>query len=333
MGHIGDELRQLMADRADAAPTGVGLLAATKHRSRRRLVRRRVAVAGLAGLAVAASGTTLPVVLGALDQPAGPPPAAPAAPNTSASTATRPSSPPSTRPPAAPIRFTPATTQPTVTFPYSPTFVPPGVPKASVFRTSSDRLIHRRQLDDSHWISVELLQSRPAASGTTQAVQVRGHAGTVETSGDGVTALVWPEKPGVWLCISSVGVSRTDLVRYANGLRELQLSGTEALHFTLVPEGMVVHETLHWNMTWARAGSPDNEPEIGVVVNLGAVASHDGTQVPVGNRVGYLVANDDGKQLIVDLGGATLEVLASNGCSDADLLAFAAGITVDLADI
>jgi len=337
MASIADELRRLLADQAESAPPGTELLTVTKARSRRRTVRRRATVAGLAALAVAATSTALPALLRG-SGPAAPQPVA-------APQSAGPSISPS--PTATAILFAPATVQPTVSFPYRPTYTPPGLPAANVLRTQTDFLMHMRQTDDSHWLKTEVHTTQPVVNGisgleqsTTQAQQVRGKAGTLATAAGTPQTLYlfWPEKPGLWLSVQAVGVSRADVLRYAEGLREQPLSGTEAIRFALVPVGMRIHESLHTSMTFARPGATNldgNEPAIGVLVNkVGQLPSTGGTQVQVGAHRGYLLPGDGGtRQVVVDLGGgSTLEVTAG-GCSDTDLVRFAAGITVDLTNL
>jgi hypothetical protein len=314
----------------------VELLAVTKLRSRQRLVRRRAAVAGVAALTVGAAASAAPVLLRAGAHPRSPQPGT-AVTSSPAVTA-------GPTPTAAALRLVPVTVQPTVSFPYSPTFVPTGLPKAAVLRTSSDLVMHMRQTDDSRWLKLEQHSVQPKladvaglASPTSQSVQVRGHSGTLVTGhgGAAVSYLYWQEKPGVWLSITSVGVSRADVLRYAEGLRATTLSGTEAIRFALLPADMVVHESLHWSMTFSPAGArPTDDPPVGVAVSKqGDLPGAGATPVNVGTRKGYLVTQDGGRSLIVDLGGgATLEVIAG-GLSDADLVRFASGITVDLSQI
>lgn len=337
--HIEEELRGTLAEWAETAPTGVELLAATKVRSRQRLVRRRVAVAGVAVLTVGASGAAVPLLMrGSVH---GHSPQA----GSQAASRTLPT-PPASAPPSAVgvVLVSVKGGQPTVTFPYTPTFIPTGLPRGAVLRTNSDLLMHMRQLDNSHWLKVEVHASQPSTSDvpgltapTSQPVQVRGQNGVIVTGhGSGAsTFLYWQEKPGTWLSITSVGVSRTDLLQYAEGLRATPLSHTEAIHFALLPYGMVIHESLHWSMTFSPADAPASaDPPVGVAVSKrGDLPGPGATPVTVGKHKGYLVTQDGSRSLIVDLGGgSTMEVIAG-GLSDTDLVAFGAGITVDLSQI
>jgi hypothetical protein len=343
MGNIADELRVLFADRADDAPPGLELLAAAKARSRRHLIRRRAAVAGVVAVAVGASAATVPLLL--QRQPAGRPIDVGAPPVQASSAKVNPS--PSSQPPssAAPIQFATATTQPTVAFPYTPGYTPPGLAKAAVLRTQTDFIMHARQTDDSKYLKLEIHNSEPTldnidgvSPASKQSVRVRNRTGTI-ASGD-ASYLYWLEKPGQWLSVQSIGVSRADVLKYAENVRAQTLSGTEPFHFTLLPVGMEVHESLHYNMTFAPIGSGrDGEPVIGLVVTKNSPATPGGTAVQVGTHHGYLVDDSghqllggNGHELIIDL-GSDASMTVDGNCTDSDLVRFAAGITVDLNQI
>jgi hypothetical protein len=241
------------------------------------------------------------------------------------------------------VQFAPATSQPTVSFPYRPTFVPPGVPPASVFRTYSDFIAHARQLDAGVPLAVHRYDAAPILAevdgmetATPQPVQVHGHAGQIAIAGD-IIFVYWKETADTWLGVHSEGVSRTDVLRYADGLQATPLTGTEAYHFDLVPVDMDLHESLHWSMTFAPSGAGSSaEPLIGVTVDkAGTTEPPPGsTPVQVGPYQGHLSTQDGGRDVLVDLpGGAKMDVIVPEGCADADLIAFAAGITVDLNSI
>jgi hypothetical protein len=232
------------------------------------------------------------------------------------------------------------TTQPTVTFPYTPTFVPAHFPAATVIRTESDFLLHARQADDSKLIRVGVGATQPtlaSAPGLDKAklnpVTVRGHAGKLASRG-GRQFLFWQEKPGEWLGIFSVGVTRGGLLQYAEGLQHRTLKNTEALRYSLLPPGLVIHESLHYNATFSPAGAPpDADPIGGAMVMLNDSAPHTGTRVKVGTHTGHLSTTDGSRQLVVDLGNHTTLTVGFGGLDDADLIRFAAGITVDLSSI
>ena len=337
MHDIADELRQVLADRAQDAPPGLELSAGAKQRARRRATRHRVAYTGLAAFAVVVGASAIPVLLHdnrTQVHPGGSP-----------ATTGPPVTPTASPAPACAVRFASATGQPTVSFPYRPTFVPAGLAPASVLRTYADFIMHARQLDDGVWLKVERHDSAPVladvpglSTAPPQSVRIRGHAGKLAT-GDGETIYVyWQETPDTWLSINSVGVSRADVLRYADGLRAETLSGTEAYHFVLVPVDMDLHESLHYSMTFApTSATPETaEPLIGVTVDkAGTTQPPPGsTPVQVGALTGHISTQDGGRNVLVDLpGGAKLEVIVPAGCADADLIAFAAGITVDLNSI
>jgi len=334
MHDIADELRRVLADRALEAPPGLELPSAAKDRARRRATRNRVTYAGLATLAVVIGASAVPMLLHD-NRPQQHPGGSPAT-----------TGPPTTSPASAcAVQFASATTQPTVSFPYTPTFVPTGLPPASVLRTYADFIMHARQLDDGVWLKVERHDAAPVladvpglSTAPPQSVRIRGHAGKLAT-GDGQTIYVyWQETSDTWLSIHSVGVSREDVLRYADGLQATPLSGTEAYHFDLVPVDMDLHESLHYSMTFAPSSATPatTEPLIGVTVDkAGTTQPPPGsTAVQVGSNPGHLSTQDGGRNVLVDLpGGAKMEVSVPIGCADADLVSFAAGITVDLNSI
>jgi hypothetical protein len=330
-----NEVRTLLAEQAESAPIGIQLLAAVKQRSRHKAISRRAGVVGLAAIAVVGSALAAPAVLRAPPQPGtqvgGPPSGGPPSPTQSSAA---PSS----------LRLDPVTTQPTVTFPYSPTFVPTGFPPATVTRTSADFLMHARQQDNENLIRVGLAASQPSFAGlpgldgaAVESVTVRGHSGSL-AAGSGSSPgrfLFWQEKPGEWLDVYTQGVSRADLLRYAEGLRPTPLQNTEAFQFALLPPGLVVHESLHYSMTFSPADAKaDADPIGGVAVIVGDSSPLTGTPVQVGDHTGYLRnADGGGRELVVDLGNHNTLSVVFAGLIDADLVRFGAGITVDLTNI
>jgi len=67
------------------------------------------------------------------------------------------------------------------------------------------------------------------------------------------------------------------------------------------------------------------------VVTLEAAPPTFGTPVQVGPHAGRIENGRDGLRLAIELGnGAVLEVYSSPGSTEADLVSFGAGITVDL---
>ena len=332
--NLENEVRTLLADQAESAPAGVELLTAVKQRSRRKAIARRAGVVGLVAIAVAGSAVAGPTVLRGTaqhgTQAGGAPSEGPPSPSQS---------------PAAPssLRLEPVTTQPTVTFPFSPSFVPAGFPPATVIRTSADFLMHERQQDDK-LIRVRLDVSQPSFAelpdldgATVAPVTVRGHAGSLATGtgSDPGRFLFWQEKPGQWLDIYAQGVSRSDLLHYAEGLHQVPLTNTEAFRYALLPPGLVIHESLHYNTTFSPADAPaDADPIAGVVVDLNDQSPLTGTRVQVGDHTGYLrTADGGGRELVVDLGNNTTLSITFAGLSDEDLVRFAAGVTVDLTNI
>jgi hypothetical protein len=330
-----NDVRTLLADQAQSAPSGVRLLTAVRKRSRRMAIARRAGVGGLVAIAVAASAVAVPMALRGLAQHSNQVGSAPSG--------GLPSPSPSSTEQAS-LRLEPVTTQPTVTFPYSPTFVPTGFPPATVIRTRSDFLMHARQQDNNKLIRVGIDASKPSFAGLPgldgaklESVTVRGHAGTIAT-GRGSNPgrfLFWQEKPGQWVEIYTAGVSRTDLLRYAEGLRQVPLRNTEAFHYALLPPGLVIHESLHYNTTFSPADAPkDADPIGGLVVILDDQSPLTGTRVQVGDHSGYLRTSDDGgRELVVDLGHHTTLSISFAGLNDTDLVRFAAGVTVDLSNI
>jgi len=234
--------------------------------------------------------------------------------------------------------------QPTVTFPYSPTFVPSGFPPATVIRTNADFLMHARQQDNNKLIRVGLYASEPSFAGLPgldgaqlESVTVRGHSGSL-AAGSGSDAgrfLFWLEKPGQWVAIYAQGVSRADLLRYAEGLRQVPMSNTEAFRYALLPPGLVIHESLHYNTTFSPADARgDADPIAGLVVDLNDRSPLTGTRVQVGDHTGYLRTSDGGgRELVVDLGNHTTLSITFAGLNDTDLVRFGAGVTVDLSNI
>ncbi len=333
MWNLENEVRSLLTDTAESAPSGVQLLTAVKQRSRHKVIVRRASVTGLVAITVGVTAAAVPVALrgsaahlGQVGGTSSGPPAPSPSPTASGT-----------------LQLEPVTSQPTVTFPYHPTFVPAGLPPATVIRTASDFLMHSRQLDDSKLIRVGVGTAKPSladapnlAGAKLQPVTVRGHAGSI-AAGSGrnpARFLFWQEKPGQWLNIYSVGVGRSDLLRYAEGLREGTLKNTEAFRYALLPPGMVIHESLHYNATFSPEGAaPDADPIGGLVVTLNNTDPPTGTRVQVGNHTGYLNTADGGRELLVDLGNHVIFSVGFAGLSDADLIRFAAGITVDLSNI
>jgi hypothetical protein len=329
MEDIKAQLRQVLAQRAEAAPAAVDLGAASRARARRHRFRRRAVAAclGIAGVfALVVGVTTVPALLrgsGPVTHPGGSPS-------------------PSATLDGPRIRYAPATAQPTLTFPYTPGFVPDGLPPAGVRRTQTTFLMHQRQREDDRFIKVEVLAAAPTEpppgleGAAGQSVPVRGHTGTLTATTDttGPIQLTWPEKAGQWLNVQSVGVTRADLLRYANELRAQAISGTEAFHFTILPVGLdTIYETIHWNLTLVAPGatSPDTGPVVSLVVTLEAPPPTFGTPVQVGPHAGRIESGRDGLRLAIELGnGAVLEVYSSPGSTEADLVSFGAGITVDL---
>jgi hypothetical protein len=333
--NLENEVRTLLADQAESAPTGAQLLTAVKRRSRRKAIARRAGVVGLVAIAVVGSAVAGPMVLRGQShhgtQVGSGPSGGPPSPSQSSSA---PSS----------LQLEPVTTQPTVTFPYSPTFVPAGFPPATVIRSSALFLMHARQQDNNMLIRVGMDDREPSFTGlsdldgaTVAPVTVRGHAGSLATgngSGPG-RFLFWEEKPGQWVEIYARGVSRSDLLSYAEGLRPVPLTNTEAFHYALLPPGLVIHESLHYNATFSPANAPpDADPIGGLVVALDDPSPLTGTPVRVGDHTGYLRTPDGGgRELVVDLGNhATLTIFFA-GLSDQDLIRFGAGVTVDLSNI
>ena len=333
--NLENDVRALLIDQAESAPTGATLLTAVKQRSRRKTIARRAGVSGLVAIAVVGSATAGPMVLGGPGQPGnqvgGPP------------TTGRPSPSQSSATPSS-LRLEPVTTQPTVTFPFSPTFVPAGFPPATVIRTSADFLTHARQQDDGKRIRVGIDASTPSFDGlpgldgaNLEPVTVRGNAASlaIGRGSDPGRFLFWQESPGQWVEIYAQGVSRVDLLRYAEGLRQVPLRNTEAFRYALLPPGLVIHESLHYNATFSPADAPaDADPIAGLVVALNDQSPPTGTRVQVGDHTGYLRTSDGGgRELVVDLGNHTTLSITFAGLSDTDLVRFGAGVTVDLSNI
>jgi hypothetical protein len=230
------------------------------------------------------------------------------------------------------------TTQPTVTFPYSPTFVPDGLPGPAVLRTEVDAIHHSRQLQEDHYLRVEIHSSKPSppdalGKAKPQSIQVRGRTGTILV-GRGSAAMIflyWQEKPDQWLSVTSQQVSKADVVTYANGLRERTLTGTEAFHFTLLPADMVIHESLHYSMTFS-VGDQAGEPVLGVLVSKQSQMPADCTPVRVGRHNGCFKTEEGSTSVVVDLGHRTT-FQVGGPLSNEDLVRLAAGTTVDLNSI
>jgi hypothetical protein len=342
MPDIDEELRSLLADRANRAPTAVALLAGTKARSRQRLVRRRAALSGLTAVAVGASVTATPVLVSAVQGPrVGPDIGAPSA----TWTPSAPQTPTSGSPPAggAQCSLEAVTRQPTVTFPFRPTVTPPGAPEAAVFSTNRVYLSHRRMIDDAIWISVDQRDRAPVPSDgapnwapSVASVQVRNRTATLasgESESGALLYLFWQEKPGLWLTVTAVGVDRTNLLRYADGLREEPLSDTEAYRFALLPAGLTIVESLHWSMVlgWLVDGQRNTDrPEFGVTVTSEYQPGPQAQPVRVGDLDGYLMTEGGARSVYVKRGEWWLQVIAPSLCTDADTVRMAAGITVDV---
>jgi hypothetical protein len=332
MDDLAEDLRQVFAEEAEHAPPGLSLLATTHARYRRRSRRQ---VVGRGGVIVAAAVAATALGASLLASPAGTMTAAGQATPTQ-STAT-----PTSTPTQGGLRFVPATSQPTVSFPFSPTFVPAGLPKAAVFRVDiGDYLGHHGQANDRHWIHVQQHAGPPDLTkvpllppgAKPQNVTVRGRAGKLVTSSSNGTPLFylyWSEQGSTWLSVEALGVSRTDVIHYADGLQAKELAHTEAFHFGLLPTGMHIRESLHWSEVLAGASASD--PEIGVAVNLSGQLPNTGEAVRVGSHNGRLTSGGENLELQVQIGPSViLVVILPPDTSKTDAIAFAAAITVNL---
>jgi len=331
--NLDEELRGTLHTHADDAPDGAGMLDAVRTRAGRLDLRRRLGTAGVAAVAAVAVAVGVPYALGAFgrskDIPVG---GGPVVVETTTSPPPRAST-VALGPPA----FTP------VRFPLNPTWIPPGVGRATEGRiqTGLVRLVYEGTTSGIiAMVSDELYPSDWTPATTTQTT-VNGRPATLTTGtteGRSTARITWQLANQKWVDVSVVGqITAAQLKQYANGL-EAQPKPPTPLPFTLAlaPVGyQVAYQEIsatefHFCLAPADEVNGDSENLVCTSRNE-APEAHGGEPVQVGDYPGEIHRDHSYGlvKLVVYRPGFEFSVTVSEDgpLNDEDLVRFAAGVT------
>ncbi|MGE5827036.1 MAG: hypothetical protein ACM30G_01555 [Micromonosporaceae bacterium] len=248
--NLDDEVRGTLVVHANDAPDGVGLLDAVMRRSRRRELRHRTGLGGIAVVTAVAVVIATPYVF-ARTRPGtivGNPSATDPSPSASALPTSVPSWP-------STVQLVPAVLPP-VMFPLTPQWVPPGIGEATVGRNDYDlRLVYL-------WGSSSLITTvgpelvppdwRPT---TTESTTIGSRPATLTTGttidGEPSVRITWQLSDRRWVDLQSAGpLSKADVQRFADNLRPQPLTRPLPFTLALVPAGyQVIFQELHPELT------------------------------------------------------------------------------------
>jgi hypothetical protein len=219
-------------------------------------------------------------------------------------------------------------------FPFTPTVPLPGYgePIAELFAGVPAL---RYDGGPDRWLTVTVTAERPAAPPWDVAPEshntaVHERKAVLELTPAG-SALTWQAADGRWLRVEAdQHLTRADLVGYAAGLVPGPVPVRWPFTFDAVPPGVVADEVSRAAVAFRPESAPPSHGFAGkltVMLSMTAEVQPGGRPVAVGGRAGWLTAQSGTDTLAVDLGdGRTLVIQSQTGLSEADLVAFAAGV-------
>lgn len=331
-------VRDTLADRAESAPTGAGLLARVQTRSRLIRRRRRVGAAGAGVAAVLLGVAAVPAVSGLLpgDAPregVGSPATAKPSP-----TALDPSASPTPPPTVNAVLGPPNFTLPTV--PFRPaTGVIPGLPEGLAMFDGTPMIMHTSGAEKDPLLMVYINRQAESVPGEETVVQVHGVPAKLITPTDPVhpgLQLSWTEPDGTPMWISAGNVTGDQVVAYANALKREDMPVVAPFSFQQLPKGLELHVVGGSDMIFGQPGQDPNgtwQYKLGFI--LGADGDDDAASWPLrvgSNKAKNIPQEDGGRMLMVALPDGnvlSVQVPVNLKISDADLLRMAAGVTVN----
>lgn len=329
MPTVDEELTKLLQDRADRVPVDSQLLSKVQARSRRIAVRQRIGVAVAVAAAVAVVAAVPSVIRATRNS------SAPVVAN---------SGKPTTGPtPETTDDFLVKAPAVTPTFPMTPSYLPPGLPKRSIGMTPGDllQLVYTDgQPSSAHGITLEISpqESNPTGEAseidpnliTVTAVRVRGQPGTMHVAKDGSIGWVqWQRKPGQWASVAASGrwSNGSTLLRVAQGLRDKPLGGTPVFTVALAPRGYQLVLNEPYGVTLAGPDAPDQQ--LAVYAVRSNPLNGAGRPVTVGKNTGWLAKRDGEFLLVVRISASTylsVTAPAQAAWNEDRLTRFAAGV-------
>jgi hypothetical protein len=340
-----DDLDRLLAETmhsaAGRAPSDAGLLDTVHQRSRRHHRRRVMAGLGAAAtvLAVGIPAVAVmtrpesaapplngvPTVAAPLSQPPPPVPSAPATPSSPGLTT------------AAADAVTLSTGWKAPTFPYRlPVTDGMTDPVASMNDGKLIAFFEATELRYHADVTVTVSGQKPAftTAATETARRVRGHAGTLRTVDVRPAkqlTLYWRESPSRWIQLATDDTYTPDqVVALADALTPASLAVLPPFRLDLAPTGLVTDTVTASRVTFRQPGSAPGADGFSTVLRKRRELTDTNQKIK-----GYdaaLIHRDGSVTLAVDVTdwNATLEVTVGNGLtlSDADLLRYAAGVTI-----
>jgi hypothetical protein len=317
---IDNRVRESLVSQAAHAPDGADLLGAVHARSRRYAVRRRIA---LGGLAAAVAVLVAVPLLGRLGD--GPATLQPADSGTPVVLEKGP--------------------QPALTFPLTPTWLPPGLAAPTVhlgsglgsslqYTTTAGRQAVSVSIEDRDSSNDPPIADnqvmpviRPIQVGTKTGKQLA--YGDI-TGPDGTLAVLFERAPGQWVQIhrGDHQLNAADLARIGAGLIDKRLTRPGPFTFELQPRGYVATESNGEALTLAPKGVRTGRQFVVTMQFVTGGELGSGEQVTVGGRPGRLVVADGNYRLRVRLDeNQRIELRAPAGSlRRADFLRYAAGV-------
>jgi hypothetical protein len=338
------EVRDSLLANAEQAPDGSGTLDGVRTRSRRRQLRHRAGVAGLAAVVAVAVAIGTPYLLTGTRH-SGRPSATAAGPNGSTATVTT----TATSPPATPSHPTrvalAAPTFTPVAFPMKPTFSPAGLPAPTEGKTVGEvRLVYTAATGNKGLMAMVDV-NKPGidfSPATHKPTTVSGHAATIYTgSAGGVSQvlIVW-RLHAKWVSVLGSNLSSAQVQHYANGLVDSpHTSGRLPFTLAVAPRGyQVAYQEIHPELSptqfvllLSAPGQLNNQTSddaVGVI-SAGIGTDATGESITVGSYPGKINHDADGQVTVYVLRPGfkyAVHEPVNGPLSDADLIRFAAGV-------
>jgi hypothetical protein len=333
-------VRDTLADRAEAAPNGAGLLIRVQTRSRLIRRRRRVAAAGAGVAAVLLGVGAVPAVNGLLPGSSGDARegfGGPAATGPATPRSVDPSGPETPPPPMNAVLAAPSFTVPTV--PFRPAMgVIPGLPAAVASYDEHPMIMHTSGAETDPLLMLYVGSKADDIPGEKISVRVHGVTGTLVRPTDQVhpgLQLSWTEPDGTAMWISAGNVTPEQVVAYANGLRRENMPISAPFTFNVLPQGLELQTVTASEMIFGRPNQVGASWQYKLGFILGADGGDDAATWPLqvgGHRAKMNPQDDGGRMLMVSLPNGnvlSVQVPVNLTISDADLFRMAAGVTVN----
>ena len=324
-----DDLNRMLAETmrgaAGHAPSDAGLLGAVHGRARRYRRRRLVTATATAAAVVVAIGIPVATRLTGGPEPVLPPAASGPAPS--------PSSPGATG--TSPVTLTTGWTAPV--FPYTlPATGGLAAPVATMRDGDPAAFFEATEDRDHADVTITVSARRPefTTAGTETPKRVRGHAGTLRTvdvSPARQLTLYWRESPSRWIQLATDDTYTPDeVVALAESMTAARIAVLPPFDLDLSPAGLVTETVTASRMVFRPPHAARGAGGFSTVLRKrqglpGANRKINGYDAVLTRRTGEVTMSID----VTDW-DATLQITVGNGLtvSDADLMRYAAGVTI-----